>query len=153
MRTAIALLAALVIASPLAAQAAPDETLNIYFIDTEGGQATLFVTPSGESVLIDTGNPGGRDSERILATLARAGVDEIDHLLITHFHGDHHGGVQELAQRIPIRHFIDHGPSVESNPPGVAFQQAYAGLRSAARHTVAKAGDRLARSRGWNGRS
>ena len=143
MRIAVALFAAFALATPLAAQATADETLDIYFIDTEGGQATLFVTPSGESVLVDTGNPGGRDSERILAILAHAGVEEIDHLLITHFHGDHYGGVQELAQRIPIRHFVDHGPSVESNPPMAAFQQAYASLYGAARHSVVKPGDRL----------
>jgi competence protein ComEC len=143
MQTTVALLAALAIAAPLAAQAPADETLDIYFIDTEGGQATLFVTPEGESVLVDTGNPGNRDTDRILATIAEAGVEEIDHLLITHFHGDHHGGVPELARRIPIRHFVDHGPSVETNPQGAAFQQEYARLAAAARRTSVRPGDRL----------
>lgn len=131
--------AALLLASPLAAQ----ETLDIYFVDTEGGQATLFVAPSGESVLVDTGNPGSRDTDRILATLREAGVERIDHLLITHYHGDHHGGVPELARRVPIAHFVDHGPTVETNAPGLAFQATYRRLTDAARHTVVKPGDRL----------
>jgi competence protein ComEC len=130
---------ALLLASPLAAQ----ETLDIYFVDTEGGQATLFVAPSGESVLVDTGNPGSRDTDRILATLREAGVERIDHLLITHYHGDHHGGVLELARRVPIAHFVDHGPTVETNAQGLAFQESYRQLTAAARHTVVKPGDRL----------
>lgn len=143
MRT-LAVIAALVLpALPLRAQASADETLDIYFIDTEGGQATLFVTPSGESVLVDTGNPGDRDTERILATLAEAGVDRIDHLLITHYHGDHHGGVPELARRVPIGHFIDHGPGVERGEREMAFQEEYASVRRGARRTVASPGDHL----------
>lgn len=142
MRTLL-LLPFLLVALPLAAQSPADETLDIYFIDTEGGQATLFVTPGGESVLVDTGNPGSRDTDRILATLAEAGVEAIDHLLITHYHRDHHGGVEELARRIAVRHFIDHGPSVEAGPPAEAFQQTYAALREGARHTQARPGDQL----------
>jgi beta-lactamase superfamily II metal-dependent hydrolase len=134
---------ALLLASPLAAQAPARETLDIYFVDTEGGQATLFVAPSGESVLVDTGNPGSRDTDRILATVREAGVERIDHLLITHYHGDHHGGVAELARRIPIAHFVDHGPTVETNAQGLAFQEVYRQLTAAARHTVVKPGDRL----------
>lgn len=143
MRTCIALLSAVLVAAPAVAQTMPDETLHIYFIDTEGGQATLFVTPAGESILIDTGNPGSRDTDRILATLSEAGVEEIDHLLITHYHGDHHGGVPELARRIPIRHFIDHGPGVESNPPALAFRSQYDQLVAGARHTIAEPGSQL----------
>lgn len=129
--------------APLAAQAPGTGTLDIYFIDTEGGQATLLVTPGGESVLIDTGNPGGRDAERIITTLGEAGVQAIDHLLITHYHGDHHGSVLDLAERVPIRHFVDHGPPVEDNPPVRAFQEAYAALVAKARHSVVRPGDRL----------
>src|ERR1700733_12718539 len=83
--------------------------LTVYFIDVEGGQSTLFVTPSGQSVLIDTGFPGssGRDAGRIAATAKEAGVKQIDYLLITHYHLDHVGGVPELAERLPIRNFID----------------------------------------------
>lgn len=139
MRLFPVLTAALLVAVPARAQ----ETLDIYFVDTEGGQATLFVAPSGESVLVDTGNPGSRDTDRILATLREAGVERIDHLLITHYHGDHHGGVPELARRIPISHFVDHGPTVETNAAGRAFQEEYAKLTAAARHTVVEPGDRL----------
>jgi beta-lactamase superfamily II metal-dependent hydrolase len=119
------------------------ETLDIYFIDTEGGQATLFVTPSGESVLVDTGYPGSRDTDRIMAALGEAGVERIDHLVLTHYHRDHFGGIPELAKRIPIAHYVDHGPSVETNQQIAAFQEVYAALYGAARHTVVKPGDRL----------
>src|SRR5262249_40052507 len=83
--------------------------LDIYFIDTEGGAATLIVTPTGESVLIDCGNPGARDAERIhrVATEA-AGLKAIDHLVITHWHLDHYGGVERLTRLMPVRHFYDH---------------------------------------------
>src|SRR5262252_2363182 len=95
------------------------KTLDIYFIDVEGGQSTLVVTPAGESVLIDAGFPGGgtfesragdavspRDPIRIAAVAREAGVSRIDYLLVTHFHADHFGGVMELAQRIPIGTFV-----------------------------------------------
>ncbi len=87
------------------------DTLDIYFIDVEGGQATLIVTPARESLLVDTGYAGnnGRDAARIMAAVRDAGLDDIDYLLITHFHRDHDGGVVELAQQVPIRAFIDHG--------------------------------------------
>jgi ribonuclease BN (tRNA processing enzyme) len=96
------------------------KSLDICFIDIEGGQSTLRVSPSGESLLIDMGFPGDgqsdpgdpakeRDANRILAAAHEAGIRAIDCLLITHFHPDHLGGVLELAQLIPIRHFVDHG--------------------------------------------
>jgi len=98
-------------------------TLDIYFIDVEGGQSTLIVTPAGEALLVDAGFPGdgtftsrpgdprqARDASRILAAARDAGLTRIDFLLVTHFHADHDGGVVELAQQIPIRTFIDHGP-------------------------------------------
>ena len=94
------------------------ETLDIYLIDVEGGGATLFVSPAGESLLIDTGNGGQsavRDARRIMDAMQDAGVAEIDHLVTTHWHGDHYGAMQELASQVPVRHFIDHGPSVESS--------------------------------------
>jgi beta-lactamase superfamily II metal-dependent hydrolase len=84
--------------------------LDIYFVDTNGGAATLIVTPSGESVLIDCGNPGARDAERIHRTATeQAGLKAIDHLIITHWHTDHYGGVARLAQLMPIRHYYDRG--------------------------------------------
>ncbi|HEY1859270.1 MAG TPA: MBL fold metallo-hydrolase [Gemmataceae bacterium] len=84
--------------------------LDIYFIDTEGGAATLLVTPEGESVLIDCGNPGNRDADRIFEVASKqAGLKAIDHLVITHWHSDHYGGVARLVKLMPVRHFYDHG--------------------------------------------
>ena len=103
---------ALPAASATAQTRTPRTTLDIYVVDVEGGNSVLFVTPSGESVLIDTGNvpPGAvRDAERIMAAAKDAGITQIDHLIITHWHGDHFGGLAELAARIPIKEFIDHG--------------------------------------------
>lgn len=92
-----------------------NEKLRVFFMDVEGGQATLFVTPQGESLLIDTGWPGnnGRDADRIAAEAKKAGLSKIDYVLITHYHDDHVGGVPQLAARIPVGTFIDHGPNRE----------------------------------------
>src|SRR5262245_9110324 len=80
-----------------------DHRLDVYWIDTEGGAATLIVTPAGESVLIDTGNPGGRDAGRIHKTATEvAGLEKIDHLVVTHLHTDHFGGAAELAALMPV---------------------------------------------------
>ena len=89
--------------------------LKVYFVDVEGGQATLFVTPVGQSLLIDTGWAGNgyRDADRIAAVAKQAGLKRIDYVLITHFHNDHVGGVPHLVQRIPVGTFIDHGPNRE----------------------------------------
>ena len=88
----------------------PSRSLDIYFIDTEGGAATLAVMPTGESVLIDCGNPGVRDAERIhQVAVKQAGLKAIDHLIITHWHTDHYGGVERLAKLLPIKNFYDHG--------------------------------------------
>ncbi len=93
------------------AAAETPKPLVIYFVDVEGGQATLFVMPAGESLLIDTGWDGfsGRDADRIVAAAKDAGLSQIDCVLITHYHSDHVGGVTQLAARIPIGAFIDHG--------------------------------------------
>jgi beta-lactamase superfamily II metal-dependent hydrolase len=87
----------------------PPRGLEIYWVDTEGGAATLIVTPAGESLLIDCGNPGGRDAARIHKATQQAGLKAIDHLIVTHWHLDHYGDVERLAQLIPIRYFYDHG--------------------------------------------
>jgi competence protein ComEC len=99
------------------AQAQEKGALRVFFADVEGGQATLFVTPQGESLLVDTGWPGfsGRDADRIVALCKKAGVSKIDNLLITHFHIDHVGGVPQLAAKMPIGRFIDHGDNTETN--------------------------------------
>ncbi len=142
-RTLIAgLLFAVAVAGP-SAQTKPSKTLDIYVIDTEGGKATLFVAPSGETVLIDSGNPGTRDLDRIMAVLTDAGVKQIDHLISTHYHVDHIGGMQELAKRIPIKDYIDHGPSSEEREQVQGFQAAYAELYGKAKHTIVKPGDKV----------
>jgi competence protein ComEC len=149
-------IACLAMASDCAAAA---RTLDIYFIDVEGGQSTLLVTPLGESLLIDTGWAGdgtptaapgdpsqARDANRILAAAREAGISAIDYLLITHFHPDHDGGVTELAQLMPIRHFIDHGtlPAEAQQDPGYrAAYEAYLGLRNRFPHIEPNPGDRL----------
>jgi competence protein ComEC len=96
--------------------------LDIYWIDAEGGAATLIVAPSGESLLVDTANrtPDDRDAKRILAATQQAGLKKIDILLTTHFHSDHIGSMPALAKMIPIGMYMDHGESVEMNRPQVA---------------------------------
>jgi competence protein ComEC len=131
----------------LAAQTRAGNTLDIYVVDVEGGNATLFVSPSGESLLMDTGNGGAaaaRDAERIMAAVKDAGLSRIDHLITTHWHGDHFGAMAELAGRVAIRHYIDHGPSVQSQPASDVFlKDVYPGLYGKARRTIAKPGDRI----------
>ena len=144
MRLTIASLLTFVAAAVLGcAQTKPARTLDIYYIDTEGGLSALYLSPAGESLLIDTGNPGGRDTDRIMEVLNSAGVRQIDHLILTHYHVDHIGGLQELAKRIPIKHFIDHGPSVEPKEQVPGFQAMYAEMTAHAKHTVVKPGDRI----------
>lgn len=124
-----AILASLLLSSALCAKpAAGAKTLQIYFVDVEGGQATLFVTPAGQSLLIDTGWPGngGRDADRIVAAAKDAKISKIDFVLITHYHNDHGGGAPQLAERIPIGAFIDHGENRETaDAPTEKVWQAY----------------------------
>jgi competence protein ComEC len=130
--------------SPLACLAAPGD-LTAYLIDVEGGQSTLFITPSGQSVLIDTGFPGfnGRDADRIAAVARTAGVTQLDYLLITHYHADHVGGVPAIAARLPIRNFIDHGETVEHTPAGQKLYDDYLKEVAKGTHIVVKPGDKL----------
>jgi competence protein ComEC len=122
-------------------------TLDIYVIDVEGGNATLFVSPSGQSVLIDTGNGGAaatRDADRILDAAHDAGLGQIDHLVTTHWHGDHFGAMAEVARRIPIRAFYDHGPTVEPQPGSTEFlEKVYPTLTASAKHVVVHPGDQI----------
>ncbi len=131
-----------------AAQSGAARALDIYVIDVEGGNATLFVAPNRESVLIDSGNGGAaatRDADRIMAAAHAAGLTQIDHLITTHWHGDHFGGMPELASRIPIREFIDHGPNVQPAAAADDFlQKVYPTLYARGKHTVAAPGDRVA---------
>ena len=126
------------------ASAKTAQPLQIYFIDVEGGQSTLIVGPSGQSLLVDAGWPGDRNTDRILAAAKAAGVKKIDYLLLTHFHRDHAGGVPELAKRIPIGMFVDHGPNVETSDPDTS--QMYANYEKVAeknKHAVLKPGGGL----------
>jgi competence protein ComEC len=148
--TAIAGLTALLAqAGPDVAAAQTRTNLDIYVVDVEGGNATLLVGPSGESLLIDTGNVAPdaavRDAERIMAATRDARLTQIDHLIVTHWHGDHFGGLAELAKRIPIRHFIDHGANVQPAPAADDFlAKVYPQLYANAKHTVVKPGDKIA---------
>jgi len=137
--------AALAIAVPAAQPR--DKALNIYVVDVEGGNATLFVAPSGGSVLIDTGNGGqaaARDVDRIMAAVKDAGLTQIDHLVTTHWHGDHYGGMAELAARLPIRHFVDHGANVQPAALVDEFlNKVYPTVYAKSKRTVVKPGDTL----------
>jgi competence protein ComEC len=121
-------------------------TLDIYVVDVEGGNATLYVSPSGESVLMDTGNVAPeaavRDSGRIMDAVKDAGLTKIDNLIITHWHGDHFGGMAELAKRIPVSNYVDHGPNIQPQPAfDEFFTKALPELYAKAKHTIAKPGD------------
>ena len=140
------------------AAAAAAGTLDIYFIDVEGGKATLIVAPTGESMLVDAGFAGAgtfnstpgdpaeaRDPQRIMEAARDAGISRIDHMFVTHYHADHFGGVMELSQLIPIAEYIDHkAPSAEAEarvPGTLALYDAYVAVRSNGKHRPARAGD------------
>ena len=146
MRRFVCLLAVIVSAAVVSAQRTT-KTLDIYVVDVEGGNATLFVSPSGESLLIDTGNAGmgaARDAARIVEAAKDAGVTQIDHVITTHWHGDHYGGLAELASRIPIKHFIDHGRNIQPTEATDAFlNKTYPELYAKGAHTVVKAGETI----------
>lgn len=124
----------------------PRQNLNIYFIDVEGGAATLIVTPGGESVLLDAGWDGadGRDAKRIQQAMQQAGVTTIDHLVVSHYHRDHYGGVPELSRLVPIRRFYDHGKmtALSEDPQ---FVERYGAYQAAAKGqaTTLRPGDTI----------
>lgn len=146
----VSIAAALTVISP-AAQAQQSKTLDIYSIDVEGGQSTLFVSPSGESLLVDAGIPGPRDAGRIVAAVKDAGLTRIDYMVVTHYDGDHVGGVKDVGAQIPIGTFVDHGPRTlpaGATPPSAegqarqdAVDKSYAEAVAKGRHLVVKAGD------------
>ena len=125
-----------------AAPAPSPKPLQIYFIDVEGGQATLLVTPLGQSLLIDTGWPGyeGRDADRILAAAHQAGITQLDYVLITHYHRDHVGGLPQLVDGIKVGTFIDHGPNQEDSEVTRTDYAAYEKAIAGHAHVVVKPG-------------
>jgi competence protein ComEC len=147
MRWKICLSAVLFVALTLfcstSVQAGP-KSLDIYFIDVEGGAATLIVTPAGESLLVDSGFPGDRDAGRIAhVALEIAGLKQIDHCLVTHWHRDHDGGVPALARLIPIKHYYDHGlPQTIAADIQTEFVEAYK-QTTQGQSTVLKPGDEI----------
>src|SRR5438270_5277669 len=126
------------------AQAA-QKTLEIFFVDVEGGQATLFVPPGGQSLLIDTGWPANayRDANRIAAAAKLAKIKKIDYVLITHYHSDHVGGVPQLTAKIPVGAFIDHGPNREETNAVNHLYSEYQAAIGQANHITVKPGDHL----------
>jgi beta-lactamase superfamily II metal-dependent hydrolase len=147
-RALLALTAIACLAAPAFAQNRAARPLTIYVLDVEGGNSVLFVSPTGESLLMDTGNAGAvaapRDAGRIMEAVRDAGLTQIDNLIITHWHGDHFGGLQELARQIPIKHFWDHGPNIQPGQAADDFLKGpYAELTAKAQHTVARPGDKI----------
>ena len=131
----------------LVAGAAARKTLDFYFIDTEGGQSTLMVTPAGESLLVDAGWPGnnGRDAGRIIAAAKKAGLEHIDYLLVTHYHLDHVGGVPDLMDKFPVKTLVDHGQNTETGRQAGELAGRYDGAAEAhgAKRLHVKPGDKL----------
>jgi competence protein ComEC len=137
--------AGLVAAMLLVAGAQAASTLDIYFIDVEGGQSTLLVTPAGQSLLIDTGYAGfsNRDPDRVAAAARAANVTRLDYLLITHFHADHAGGAAEVAKRFPVGTFVDYGEPIEKSEFSQAPFGAYALVRARGKSLHPRPGDKL----------
>ena len=143
MRTRLFAAALLIAAAPAWAA----KNLEMYFIDVEGGQATLIVSPSGQSMLVDTGwlGFGQRDAKRIAETAKHAKVKKIDYVLITHYHLDHVGGAAALVEHIPVGTFVDHGPNTETGKGAGEMTEVYqkALTSSGAQHLVVKPGDTI----------
>ncbi len=160
-RFGFALAIVVVAAALITAQNKAGKPLEIWVVDVEGGKAALYVSPTGQTAIIDTGFPGARDLDRIMAAITDAGVKQIDYLISTHYHVDHIGNLVELAGRIPVGTFVDHGPTVEGpdvpqvapGPDGIpvtkareqieGFQAKYAELYGKAKHLVVKPGDQI----------
>ena len=116
-------------------------------IDVEGGQATLFVSPTGQSLLIDTGwdKNNGRDADRIVAAAKAMGLSRIDTVLLTHYHDDHIGGIPQLVERFPVGQFLDHGERISSDPNDTSYLERYRHILATGKykHAVIKAGQTL----------
>lgn len=135
----IALIASLLLLPAMAN--AQSRNLEIYWVDVEGGAATLMIAPSGESLLYDAGfEVGDRDAKRIFAAAQQAGLKQIDHFVLSHFHADHEGGLPALAKMIPIGHCYDRGDFIE--PANQRWRDGYLSV-CASRRTILKVGDRI----------
>ncbi len=120
---------------------AESRNFDIYWVDVEGGAATLMVSPSGESLLVDSGwEVGDRDAKRIFAAAQQAGLEKIDYFILSHFHADHAGGLSALAKMIPIGRCFDRGDFIE--PANQRWRDAYLSVCGAKR-TIVRVGDRI----------
>jgi beta-lactamase superfamily II metal-dependent hydrolase len=139
------IIAGILLSLCLAAGLPAARTLDFYFVDVEGGQATLIVTPAGQSMLVDCGWPGfeGRDARRIQAAAKLAGVRKIDYLLVTHYHTDHVGGVPQFLELMPVGTVIDHGSNTETGKNALALSKAYEEAIARFKRMTVKAGDSL----------
>ncbi len=131
------------------------KTLDIYFLDADLGNAVLVVTPSGQAMMLDTGQAGEKYVNRILAAMHDAGVKQLDYVIVSHYHWDHYGTVAELAKRIPILNYVDHGPNVDLDRDAAHYEKyggrttdpqfnEYAATRDKGHHIVAKPGMKIA---------
>ncbi len=134
---------ALLATAAFAQAPATSKTFDMYFLDTEGGHAVLYVTPTGQSLLDDVGSAGERDHDRIMAALKDAGIKELDYLVLSHYHSDHVGGFDALLKDIPVKHFIDHGTAHPTDKNVVVgFEKRYSEIVGDKRVTV-KPGDKI----------
>jgi beta-lactamase superfamily II metal-dependent hydrolase len=142
MRAFFVAICALLLTSSLPAA---EKALQIFFIDVEGGQSTLFVTPAGQSLLVDTGwgYNGFRDANRIVAAAKLAKIKKIDYVLITHYHSDHVGGVPQLTQKLTVGTFIDHGPNREASKASQTLFSEYQAALGTSNHILAKPGEHV----------
>src|SRR6185437_911964 len=142
MRAFVAILCAAMLPALLPAAQKP---LQIFFIDVEGGQSTLFVAPAGQSLLVDTGwgYNAFRDANRIVAAAKLAHIKKIDYVVITHYHADHVGGVPQLVQKMPVGTFIDHGPDRETSKQSQTLYSEYQAAIAGSNHILAKPGEQI----------
>jgi competence protein ComEC len=131
----------LALLTPQRALDAQPRPLDIYWVDVEGGAATLMIAPSGESLLVDAGwEVGDRDARRIFAVAQQAGLKRIDYFVLSHFHADHEGGLPALAKLIPIGRCFDRGDFIE--PSNQRWRDGYLSV-CGDRRTILKVGDRI----------
>ena len=141
-RQTIAVLGLMFVASSGVAQSQRQTTLDVYYLDMEGGGGTLVVSPSGSAILIDAGFPEPRDAERIVAVAKQIGLTHLDYFVATHFHTDHIGGVASLVGKLPIRTFVDHGEPMEpQSGRGAEVYRRYVQARGSGEHLSVRPGD------------